>query len=104
MQPKQKKHLGILIGSLIVGVIIGMLVSPTKGSTIRNRLLFSLRRCRDRLHGLLLKMRANKDQMDNYAKDHGKEIIADIVNSANQIIKEFDLLTKQLKKMDHIKH
>lgn len=80
-----------------------MLASPTKGSTIRNRLLFNLRRCRDRLHNLLLKIRANKNQMDNYAKDHGKEIITDVINSANQIIKEFDLLTKQLKKMNHTK-
>ncbi|ROT47188.1 YtxH domain-containing protein [Candidatus Cardinium hertigii] len=98
---KRTENLIILLIGLCLGALIGMLSTPTTGSVVRSGLIYSLKSYRKKLQAFILKLMGNKNDIINQAKNTGKEVISDVVSSAEKILKELDTLTEQLGQKVH---
>lgn len=93
---KKTENLMILALGFCLGAVVGIFAAPTKGSITRDSMLYNLKSSKKRLQAFILKLISNKKNAINEAKTSGKEVITDLVSSAQQILKELDLLATQL--------
>ncbi|MCT4697249.1 hypothetical protein [Candidatus Cardinium sp. TP] len=88
--------LGAFVGILAAPTKGSILAAPTKGSIARDGMLYNLKSCKKKLQAFMLKLMGNKHALTNEAKTTGKEVITDVVSAAQQILKELELIAKQL--------
>lgn len=93
---KRTENLIILVLGLSLGAIVGVLSAPTKGSTVRSGLIYNLRSYQQKLRAFITKLIGTKNTITNQAKHSGKEVITEVVTSAEKILKELDMLAEQL--------
>ncbi|WP_342265483.1 YtxH domain-containing protein [Cardinium endosymbiont of Philonthus spinipes] len=93
---KKTENLVMLCLGFCLGAVVGILSAPTKGSVARDGMLYNLKSCKKRLQTFILKLIGNKHALANEAKVTGKEVITGVVNSAQQILKELELIADQL--------
>ncbi|MEF2228760.1 MAG: hypothetical protein V3581_01805 [Candidatus Cardinium sp.] len=93
---KRTENILILCLGFCLGAFVGILAAPTKGSIARDGMLYNLKSCKKKLQAFMLKLMGNKHALTNEAKTTGKEVITDVVSAAQQILKELELIAKQL--------
>lgn len=98
---KRTENLMVLCLGFCLGAFVGILSAPTKGAVARDGMIYNLKSCKKQLQVLILKLIGNKNAIVNEAKTTGKEIITDVVNSAQQILKELKLIERQLEQKTH---
>lgn len=92
---KRTEKLIILCIGFCLGAFVGILSAPTKGSVARDGMMYNLKSCKRKLQAFILKLVGHKNNITNQAKNTGKEVITDVVSSAQRILKELDLLEKE---------
>lgn len=98
---KRTENLMILCLGFCLGAFVGILSAPTKGSIARDGMIYNLKSCKKKLQAFILKLMGNKSAIANEAKTTGKEVITDVVSSAQQILKELELIATQLEQKAH---
>ncbi|WP_243517242.1 MULTISPECIES: YtxH domain-containing protein [unclassified Candidatus Cardinium] len=93
---KRIENLIILCLGFCLGAFVGILSAPTKGSIARDEVMYRLKSSKKKLHAFILKLIGHKNDLTNEAKNSGKEVITDVVSSAQQILKELELIAAQL--------
>ncbi|WP_419241041.1 hypothetical protein [Cardinium endosymbiont of Nabis limbatus] len=93
---KRTENLLILCLGFCLGAFVGILSAPTKGSVARDGMIYNLKSCTKKLQGFILKLIRSKNAIANEAKTTGKEVLTDVVSSAQQILKELELIAAQL--------
>ncbi len=93
---KRTENLIILCLGFCLGAFVGILSAPTKGSVARDGMLYNLKSSKKKLQAFILKLIGHKNDLANEAKTTGKEVITDVVSSAQQILKELELIAAQL--------
>lgn len=93
---KRTENLMILCIGFCLGAFVGILSAPTKGSVARDGMIYNLKSWKRKLQTFILKLVGHKNDITNEAKTTGKEVITDVVNAAQQILKELDLLATTL--------
>ena len=93
---KRTENLMILCLGFCLGAFVGILSAPTKGSVARDGMIYNLKSCKKKLQAFILKLIGNKNALRNEAKTTGKEVITDVVSSAQEILKELELIATQL--------
>ncbi|TSJ80725.1 MAG: YtxH domain-containing protein [Candidatus Cardinium sp.] len=93
---KKTENLIVLCIGFCLGAFVGVLSAPTKGSVARDGMIYNLKSCKKRLQAFILKLIGNKNAITNKAKTTGKEVLTDVVSSAQQILKELELIAAQL--------
>ena len=86
------------IVAFMLGITVGMLAAPMKGANVRSSLTYSLKRYKENLKAFIKKLGKHGTDMENQAKDAGREVVYESITSAKKLLQEIDLLTAELEK------
>jgi gas vesicle protein len=88
-----------LVTGAAVGLAVGVLFAPDKGSNTRGRVSYNLFRFRSSLEDLLRELQTT-DAADSSAKSQSEQVISDAKNRAEELLKDVETLIGQIKKYD----
>ncbi|AWN81426.1 YtxH domain-containing protein [Candidatus Cardinium hertigii] len=91
------KSFCMLFVVLCLGILVGILAAPETGSVVRSGLMYNLKSYRKKLKALVRQLIGNKYANTNQAKSMGEEVITDVIQGAEKILKELSVLTDQLR-------
>lgn len=94
-----KGAIGILslITGTAVGLAIGVLFAPDKGSNTRGRVSYNLYRFKSALEDLLTELQA-EELPDSSARSESERVITDAKVKAEELLKDVETLIGQIKK------
>ncbi|AHM60733.1 gas vesicle protein [Flammeovirgaceae bacterium 311] len=94
-----KGTIGILslITGAAVGLAVGVLFAPDKGSNTRGRVSYNLYRFKSALEDLLTELQA-EDLPDSSARSESERVITDAKVKAEELLKDVETLIGQIKK------
>ena len=96
MMNKRSENIIILLLGIIIGLLGGILTAPTKGENIRSGLIYSLKQYSEKIKILIKKLTKKGAHTETKAKNEGKEVVDDVITSAQKILEEADILTAEL--------
>ena len=73
-----------------LGIAIGILIAPSKGETIRSKIIYRFRFLGDKLAEFFLKIFSNEKHIVNTAKIQGDKIISESEEKARQVLEEIE--------------
>lgn len=97
MSKSSKSFFAYLLG-IITGGIIGILYAPENGKNTRDKLTYKLDKARKKLEELVENISEGKVDIQNEAKDKGKEIVDEAKQKAEQLLDDVNSLIDQIKK------
>lgn len=89
-----------LVTGAAVGLAVGVLFAPDKGSNTRGRVSYNLFRFRSSLEDLLHELQTTADSPDSAAKSQSEQVISEAKNRAEELLKDVETLIGQIKKYD----
>jgi gas vesicle protein len=94
-----KGTIGILslITGAAVGLAVGVLFAPDKGSNTRGRVSYNLYRFKSALEDILTELQA-EDLPDSSARSESERVITDAKVKAEELLKDVETLIGQIKK------
>lgn len=88
-----------LVTGAAVGLAVGVLFAPDKGSNTRGRVSYNLFRFRSSLEDLLRELQ-NSEATDSAAKTQSEQVISEAKGRAEELLKDVETLIGQIKKYD----
>lgn len=98
MKKHRTSHIFTLLIILALGVLVGMLFSPTRGTTTRSFILYKFKRLFEKIKLLFLQLIAlpNQVEIHNDGKAASQEVINKTIRRAKKLLKETEALSNQL--------
>lgn len=92
--------LSLLTGAAL-GLSVGVLFAPDKGSNTRGRVSYNLYRFKAALEDILKELQSN-DLPDSAAKSEGERVITDAKVKAEELLKDVETLIGQIRKEEKL--
>ena len=92
--------LSLLTGASL-GLVVGVLFAPDKGSNTRGRVSYNLFRFKASLEELLKELQA-EDMPESAAKSEGERVITDAKLKAEELLRDVETLIGQIKKEEKL--
>jgi gas vesicle protein len=98
MRKRRTSSILTLLVILILGVLVGMLFSPTRGATTRSLILYNLKRLFEKIKLLFLQLVALPRQVEthNDGKVASQEVINETIRKAKKLLEEAEELSNEL--------
>lgn len=90
-----------LISGAALGLAVGVLFAPDKGSNTRGRVSYNLFRFKASLEDLLKELQS-EDLPESAARSEGERVISDAKNKAEELLRDVDALIGQIKKEERL--
>lgn len=98
MQKRRTSSILTIFIILTLGVLAGMLISPTRGATTRSLILYNLKRLFGKMKWLFLHLIALPSQVETYndGKVASQELVNKTIRKAKKLLVEVEELSEQL--------
>lgn len=98
MKKRRTSSILTLFIILALGVLVGMLFSPTRGATTRSLILYKLKRLFEKIKLLFLQLIALPSQAEthNDGKVASQEVVNKTIRKAKKLLEEAEELSDQL--------
>lgn len=90
-----------LITGAALGLAVGVLFAPDKGSNTRGRVSYNLFRFKASLEDLLNELQS-EDLPESAARSEGERVILDAKSKAEELLRDVDALIGQIKKEERL--
>ena len=90
-----------LVTGAAVGLAVGVLFAPDKGSNTRGRVSYNLFRFKAALEDILNELQS-EDLPESAAKSEGERVITDAKNKAEELLRDVETLIGQIKKEEKL--
>lgn len=98
MRKRRTSSILTLLIILALGILVGMLFSPTRGATMRSLILYKLRSLFEKIKSLFLQLISLPSQEETYnnGKAASQEVINKTIQKAKKLLEEAKELSDQL--------
>ncbi|WP_045113550.1 YtxH domain-containing protein [Microscilla marina] len=86
------------VAGTAVGAAVGILYAPEEGNKTRDKLTYRLSKLKDKVTQLTEELTQGKEEITSEAKIQGKKVVGDLEARVKDLNKEFEELTKQIRK------
>ncbi|WP_299452872.1 YtxH domain-containing protein [uncultured Microscilla sp.] len=86
------------VAGTAVGAAVGILYAPEEGNKTRDKLTYRLSKLKDKVAQLTEELTQGKEEITSEAKIQGKKVVGDLEARVQDLNKEFEELTKQIRK------
>jgi gas vesicle protein len=86
-----------LCSGIAIGVSVGILYAPDKGTNTRHRLTYRLDKYRGKLREIIAQLSSEQDLHVNSARTEGQKVVSDAKEKAERLLTDVEELMSQIK-------